>query len=297
MPIFIRTRGQSEPRPLEHVVPVASSRATTIPQVGTVQRIETAAGETGEIVRLDNHVTLHMAGTPALHSWHGGKELASARMRPGLVHVRPALEGHRSVWDTPCELSIVALAPRFVSRCAADLFKRDLSRIQLRSTIASSDPFLWCLGSKLDELAWLPDPPVVFMDQIAQSMAMHLVLTAGATPVPIIARSLSRAALRRVDDYLTANLAAKVRLDDLASLCGLSAFHFARQFKRETGTSPARFVRRRRMEEARRLLTDTTLSVESVATTVGYQDTRAFRRAFMAEQGVSPSQCRHGAGD
>lgn len=277
---------------MEDVVTMASSHTMRMSDVGVIQTLSIADGETGEITRLDNHVTFHCAGRPILHSWHEGQELAPVQTRRGLTHVRPAHQAHRSAWDGPCELTIVALTPPFLAYCAADLFKRDLAKVNLRSTIARSDPLLWCLGMRLRELASPPDVPLAFMDQIAATMAMHLLLTAGADPVPITASALSGADLRRVTSYVEANLAIEIRLADLASLCALSPFHFARQFKRETGVSPARFIRLRRMDTARRLLVETKQSVEQIGSMVGYQDGSAFRRAFAKEIGVSPAALR-----
>lgn len=295
MSLLIQTGNQARPQALDTLVGSIPAYSIELPDVGVVQHLAVNAGETGEIVRLDHHITFHRAGQPMLYSRHDGETLAPVPMRAGLVHVRPAHAPHSSVWDARCELSVVALTPRFVSRCAWDLFKRDLTRANLRSSIAISDPFLWCLGTKLDELARLPDPPLVFMDEVATSIAMHLLLTTGAEPVMTASRALSRAAIRRISDHVDANLTQEIRLADLALICGLSPFHFARQFKREVGTSPARYIRLRRMQEARRLLVETKLNIDHIAARVGYHDASAFRRAFISEQGVSPSRFRRQA--
>jgi AraC family transcriptional regulator len=265
-----------------------------IPDVGAVQRIRAAAGETGEITRLDHHVTLVRAGQTSVQSWHEGRALGAQKIHRGMLHVRPCHAPHRSVWDSECTLTVIALTPSFVARCATDLFKRDLARANLRPVIGSLDPFLWQLGARLDEMSMLADPPRAFIEEIAATISMHLLLAAGAEPVPRIARALSRAAVRRVSDFVDAHLGHDLGLTELAALCDLSPFHFARQFKRETGVSPARFVRLRRINEARRLLFATRLSIEEIALIVGYHDASAFRRAFVKEQGASPSRFRRG---
>jgi AraC family transcriptional regulator of arabinose operon len=78
----------------------------------------------------------------------------------------------------------------------------------------------------------------------------------------------------------------------LAAGANLSRSRFAHLFRRETGLSPARFVRLRRLDRARVLLETTFLTVKEVMAIVGLNDQSHFSRAFRAHHGVSPRQWR-----
>jgi transcriptional regulator GlxA family with amidase domain len=60
--------------------------------------------------------------------------------------------------------------------------------------------------------------------------------------------------LRRVTQYIQDNLHRTLRLAELSAHVHMSPYHFARLFKRSTGTPPHRFVLRRRIDRATTLL-------------------------------------------
>ncbi|MDQ3789870.1 MAG: AraC family transcriptional regulator, partial [Actinomycetota bacterium] len=103
---------------------------------------------------------------------------------------------------------------------------------------------------------------------------------------------LARAVVDRVAEYVDAHLGATVTLDALASVAGLSPFHFARAFKATTGLAPHQFVTARRMDRALRLLVSTSVSVPDIAHAVGLSNISHFRRTFTAHLGVRPGEVR-----
>jgi two-component system response regulator YesN len=81
-------------------------------------------------------------------------------------------------------------------------------------------------------------------------------------------------------------------LQDLAESVHLSAAHFSRLFRQETGTSFRTYCVQARMDRARGLLVDTSFSVSQVAQLLGYSDYRLFARQFADRHGRSPSVWR-----
>jgi AraC family transcriptional regulator len=76
-----------------------------------------------------------------------------------------------------------------------------------------------------------------------------------------------------------------------AAQARLSAYHFARAFKRSTGMAPHEFVTMRRMERAKTLLLSTRHSVPEIVHTLGYSNVN-FRRLFRRYTGFLPSDLR-----
>jgi AraC-like DNA-binding protein len=103
----------------------------------------------------------------------------------------------------------------------------------------------------------------------------------------------------RVDAALDA-IARAIREDpsrrwsvaELAVRASLSRAQFTRRFTAHVGLPPARYVLRVRAERARRLLTETSMSVTQVATTLGYSDVAHFSRQYRQYTGHSPRRAR-----
>jgi transcriptional regulator GlxA family with amidase domain len=97
--------------------------------------------------------------------------------------------------------------------------------------------------------------------------------------------------LRAVLDHIAAEPAADHRLSALAARAALSERHFRRLFVEQTGTTPARFVERIRVEAARELL-EGAAPVDAVARHAGFGSPETMRRAFLRVLGVGPSDYR-----
>ncbi len=108
---------------------------------------------------------------------------------------------------------------------------------------------------------------------------------------PVAAES-SNDTIGAVLDWAQANLSESLSIDDLAARARQSRRTFLRAFRAATGTTPAAWIRTRRLDEARRLLETTTRSVDRIASDSGFGSTVTFRQRFEAEYGTTPSQYR-----
>jgi AraC family transcriptional regulator len=85
------------------------------------------------------------------------------------------------------------------------------------------------------------------------------------------------------------HLAEDICLDDLAELTGLTSKHFARAFKQSTGLPPHQFLIARRIEVAKRRLTDGKTSLANIALACGFADQSHFTATFRKVVGVPPA--------
>ena len=97
-------------------------------------------------------------------------------------------------------------------------------------------------------------------------------------------------------DDLDRHLDHAVTLDSLARRSGYSAQHLNRLFTRVLGTTPLKYLAKRRMQRAAELLRSSTLAIAEVARRVGHADPDYFSRQFAAQYGISASEYRRQAG-
>lgn len=105
-------------------------------------------------------------------------------------------------------------------------------------------------------------------------------------------QSADRDALRDVQHHIAEHLADDLSVDALAAHAAMSPRHFARCFRDETGTTPARFVEAARLEAARRRLEESDDSIESIARACGFGTAETMRRAFVRVLHVAPTEYR-----
>jgi AraC-like DNA-binding protein len=85
-------------------------------------------------------------------------------------------------------------------------------------------------------------------------------------------------------------------LRDVAAEVSISPGHLTSTVRRQTGRTVQQWITERRMIEARRLLTATSLPVGEVGRRVGFPDAGYFARTFGKHHGTSPARWRAGGG-
>jgi AraC family transcriptional regulator len=104
------------------------------------------------------------------------------------------------------------------------------------------------------------------------------------------AHSLDHLRLRRVLDYIAANIKEDITLASLARVAGYSPFHFARKFTLAMGISPHRHISRMRLENAMAELAAAKLPLAEIALNAQFSSQASFTRAFHRAAGVTPKE-------
>lgn len=91
-------------------------------------------------------------------------------------------------------------------------------------------------------------------------------------------------------DYINRNYTKSIAVDDLAKLCAMSSSNFFKHFKEVTAMSPLQYIRRKRLLEARRMLTSFKYKAVEVSNMVGYNSEQQFSRDYSKFFGVTPKQ-------
>lgn len=102
-----------------------------------------------------------------------------------------------------------------------------------------------------------------------------------------------RRAVERVITTARGRLCEPISLHDMSRVAYISTFHFNRVFHQITGLPPAKFILAMRLEEAKRLLLNTDLSVTDISFEVGYNSLSTFTRRFTQRVGLGPREFRY----
>ncbi len=216
----------------------------------------------------------------------------------GLAHDAPDVAGSVSFLPAGCgrklELSDVAWTWAAIS-VPANAGARDAG---LRSLALSGEPFLCNLFAELDRTAAREGGvDALYASSLCAAaweymLRRHLHVSAGKA----MRGGLPAWRLRRVRDFVEANLDQPVSMAELAALCDLSERQFFRAFKTSTGTTPLQIVQSARVEAAKRLLLADGRPVCTIAHQVGFVSASHFARTFRKHVRMLPQDYRRHAG-
>ena len=136
----------------------------------------------------------------------------------------------------------------------------------------------------------------IVMRALVEQLLVHI-LRNYSTPRLSEELELSRVGLvdrriRRSVELMHTQLDQELTLKALAAASYLSPFHFARLFKKLTGSSPHNYLAGIRAARAQLLLAETDLSVTEIGTRVGYLSGSHFTKAFRIATGATPREFR-----
>jgi transcriptional regulator GlxA family with amidase domain len=110
--------------------------------------------------------------------------------------------------------------------------------------------------------------------------------------VQLAAQTAERDVLQETQAHIADRPDADLSVEALAARAGMSVRNFARSFRAEVGTTPARYVESVRVEAARRLLEETGAGDDAVAATCGFGTAETMRRAFVRVLHLPPAEYR-----
>lgn len=96
--------------------------------------------------------------------------------------------------------------------------------------------------------------------------------------------------IRATIECMKTDMRNALSVAELAKMVDLSPWHFNHLFKAETSKSPMQFLNEVRIQQAKEMLTTTTLSIKEVVSALGLSDRSHFSRNFKTVVGVTPKQ-------
>jgi len=241
----------------------------------------------------DIEISVHLQGRGHVARSAGGPWERKAVDR-GHVVIAPANQADRWRWDASLEAVNIYLSASRLHRLAESL-DLDPMQAEIRDRFIVRDPFIEQIGrSLLGELQARGIASELFGDALAETLALHLLRhhSSAAPQLPVMKGGLAGHQLRRVTEFVAANLGEDFGLDELSQVAGLSRYHFSRMFKRATGMTPLQYVGERRLDQARSLLAGGRLSIAQISVALGYSSQSHFTAHFRRSIGVTPGTYR-----
>ncbi|HXZ81574.1 MAG TPA: AraC family transcriptional regulator [Terriglobales bacterium] len=257
-------------------------------------QLEQHAGSRVEIPEhqhLTHVVNLHI-GNPVGMSWRSTSGPGSVLRRAGNLVLLPRGTRDSVSWNGPLEHVILSIDPK-VFESARQESLREPGELEERWSFEDPQIELLMRAMHAELRAGCPAGRL-FGESLGQTLAVYLAQRYSGSPAqaPAFRDGLPAARLRRVLEYIRANLGEDISLSSLASTADLSPHHFSTLFRQSTGFSPHQYLLRQRISHARELLRDPEVSILEASARLGFVDQGHFTKVFRRITGVTPSQYR-----
>lgn len=253
-------------------------------------------------LRSDSSGVLEMPEFPyALVSIHIGRAARMSCSRAGVSHTGSAVHGDIDIipvgvpalWrmhDENDRALLMVLPPALLDTVAQD----SAHSVELRNRFMVRDRQLesiaWAMKSELE----MGSPSgELFLDGLAQSAAARLV--AGHSSVAVEERrygGLDGRRLKRILEFIEANLSEELSLSRLAAVAEMSTSHFRAGFRDSVGAPVHQYVIERRVERAKSLLMHEEQTIAEIALAAGFTHQSHLARHMQRATGFSPLEMR-----
>ncbi|MGR8008197.1 AraC family transcriptional regulator [Streptomyces hypolithicus] len=220
-------------------------------------------------------------------------------LRAVLPERQPGTSGEIRIEGGGPESRLLCAGLHYDASAATGLYKALPWALVLDGSQVAAEPLL------RDTLRLLaaPDRPVGPGDRLITLRAFEMALVLALRPLlreltdnPAALPVLRHSGISRAMVIIATRFAEPWTIESLAREVGMSRSAFTAAFRQLVGDAPARHLTGRRMQEAARLLGETTVAQSAVPQRVGYQSSVGFHLAFRKWFGTTPGEYRNAAG-
>ena len=197
--------------------------------------------------------------------------------------ILPAASEGVCEYDTALELVSVSLDETILDEFGV------AKGFDFQAIVGDLDPLLVSLSLNAESFG---QSGTLYRETMHRALAAQIVQS--VRPPPDWSLDIADIRLRRVLEHIHDNLADDLTLAAMADLAAMSATHFSKAFKKETGQSPLQYVIGARLDRASILLRTTQLGVADIAWRCGYRDLSRFGHHFKRKFGTTPAAFRSG---
>lgn len=228
-----------------------------------------------------------------------GGEWERQTVRKGCFYLTLSATPYEMQWrllpDTGFTVMHLYLDPNSLNEAFQACHHVDFRYGKIQEISGSEDPILnslfeMCYAEMVDPASRSP----AALEAVLQLIAFRIVRAWGSVQqTPVLQRNaLPVYRLNKARSWMLAHLSDPFSLAQVAAHCGMSEYHFSRQFKQATGVTPSAWFTAQRIEWGCRLLRETDLSVTDIALEVGYSSHSHFSQVFKKMKAQKPAEYR-----
>jgi AraC family transcriptional regulator len=252
----------------------------------TVRRYNTRSLDITQLPKL-HHALSFNCGDPFFMSWKAGQKWAKGMCTTGnVVTLRSSGDHDHAHCFQHYDKLEISFNPNFIDA----LLEKE--NFQFHSQYNIQDSLLRDVATKLYEgNLSTRSAEHLYVESLAITCAIHLATNYSTNHKKIFAPKgkLSSHQLKKLIDYVQANIHGVVTLDEMAASVYLSVFHFSRLFKNTVGISPYRFVLNMKIDYSKKLI-KSKRPISDIAYALAFTDSAHFCNAFKKHTGYSPLQ-------
>ncbi|MFO2462416.1 AraC family transcriptional regulator [Pseudomonas sp. 15FMM2] len=212
---------------------------------------------------------------------------------PDKLCILPA--GHQSEWVINGEIRLAHVyfsAEQFALGCVT-LLDREPRALQLHESTFLEDARQARRFHQLIRLNWQEPAERLLTSSLAFEMLSHTLLSqVGLREGLRLKGGLAAHQRRQLMEFIDQQLAEPISLGQLAGLCALSEYHFARMFRTSFGLPPHQYLLARRLARAQAMLREGSLPLGEIALACGFSSASHFTNRFRQALGATPGQYR-----
>lgn len=212
---------------------------------------------------------------------------------PDKLCILPA--DHQSGWviNGNIRLAHLYFSPEQFALGCVTLLDREPRELQLREQTFLEDAQQAQRFRQLIALNWAEPGERLLTSSLAHEILSHALLSQVSNRTGLRLKGGLAAHQRRLlVEYIDSHLDAAISLGQLAALCALSEYHFARMFRESFGLPPHQYVLARRLNRARELLRATSQPLGEIALACGFASASHFTNRFRQTLGGTPGEYR-----
>lgn len=272
--------------------PIANNLFTKVYQTGLtgcgLVHTSYRAGEHREHSFQQHGIIIHLKSEQNSLRRLGGS-LKQENVDVGDIAIIPTKISHWQKIETEvAENIIVTIEPEVVSTIAHEVINPD--RVKLLPTFAKPDPLIQHLAINLKANLDSDNCDRLYAESLFNLFSTHLLRHyASSQFLPKDHNDgLSTYKLKLAKNYINDNLEYPIKLNDIASLLGISQFYFSHLFKKSTGVAPYKYVIQQRVAKAKDLIKGSNLSLVDIAYDCGFSSQSQMTQHFRKYIGVTP---------